>query len=180
VRRRVAALVVAAVLLVAVTVGAQSPEGLRVTPLMDPEAVSVSLSAEGAVSPDANEVLHSGLLLTLTFLLDLKRPSLLWWDHTVRSVVVASSIKFDNLTGLYQVSRSEGGHVTWSERTKDFAEARRWLAFERVWLAAGAELEPNGDYYVQVRMTSSPRRTFPLWPFGGAEASIRAAFTFIR
>lgn len=163
-----------------VSLSAQNGSAVRVTPIVEGGAVSASFSAESAVMADAREVLQSGLLLTLSFVVELKRPSSTWWDHTVRAVSVSASVKFDNLTGTYHVSRSEGGHVTWSERTKDFAEARSWLGFERVRLAGGGELEPNADYYVQVRLTLSPRRTFPFWPFGGDDGSGRADFTYIR
>ena len=66
-------------------------------------------------------------------------------------------------------------------QTKDFAEAREWLtSFARVVLATDAALEPNADYYIRVRMRTSPRRTVPLWPWGTDDGTGRADFTFIR
>ena len=42
-------------------------------------------------------------------------------------------------------------------------------------------LEPNAEYYVQVRVHLTPRRTFSLWPpWGHDDGSGRADFTFIR
>jgi hypothetical protein len=118
----------------------------------------------------------------MTFTVDLKRPSAFWWDRTVASTTVAASVKFDNLTGAYQVSTSRDGHVTWSERTDDIADVRKWITtFDRIPLAEGVHLEPNADYYVQVRLRASPRRTFTLFPFLGTDDSAgRADFTFIR
>jgi hypothetical protein len=118
----------------------------------------------------------------MTFTVDLKRPSGVWWDHTISSAVVASSVKFDNLTGVYQVSKSQDGRVTWSERTDDLNDVRAWMTtFDRVPLAEGERLEPNAEYYLQVRMRASPRRTFSLWPFFGSDDGVgRADFTFIR
>ena len=79
------------------------------------------------------------------------------------------------------VSRLHDGHVTWSDRTRDFTEARDWAGtFERIALATPADLDSNGDYYIDVRMSASPRRTFTLWPFGSDVRSGRAEFTFIR
>jgi hypothetical protein len=90
-------------------------------------------------------------------------------------------VKFDNLTGVYQVSKLQDGRVVWSERTKDDAQVRTWMTtFERVSMQPGVPLEANGDYYVRVRLHASPRRTFSFWPWGRADGSGRADFTFIR
>ncbi|MEO8484352.1 MAG: DUF4390 domain-containing protein [Acidobacteriota bacterium] len=169
--------------LVAVTIPARASVGdIRVTPIIADGRVAASFIATPSFGDDAQAVVQSGLLLTMTFSVDLKRPSGFWWDHTVGSATVAASVKFDTLTGVYQVSKSQDGQVTWSERTDDLPHAREWMTrFDRVPLATGDRLEPNADYYVQVRMRASPRRTFSLWPFFGADDSVgRADFTFLR
>jgi hypothetical protein len=154
---------------------------IRVTPVVAGGAVSVSFVAPAAVGPEARELVKSGLLMTLTFTIDLKEPSTAWFDRGVAQTVVSSSVKFDNLTGVYHVSRLRDEHVFWSERTSDFVKAREELTrFDRIPLAADGQLEPNADYYIRVRMRTSPRRTFPLWPWGSDESSGRAAFTYIR
>jgi hypothetical protein len=162
-------------------VPAQETEAIKVTPIVADGVVAVSIDAAAAVSADTRAVLESGLLVTLTFVLDLKRPVSGWWDRTVRSQIVSSTIKLDTLSGSYQVSRMHEGHVTWSDRTRNFTEARDWSTrFERVPLATHADLDPNAEYYIEVRMTTSPRRTFSLWPFGADAETGRAGFTFIR
>jgi hypothetical protein len=94
---------------------------------------------------------------------------------------VGSTAKFDTLTGVYQVSKWQDGRVTWSDRTKDEAQVRSWMtSFERVDLVTGAALEPNAEYYIHVRLRSTPRRTFSLWPWGTEDAAGRATFTNIR
>lgn len=154
---------------------------IRVTPLIADGQVSVSFSAPGTLGPDAHELVQSGLLMTLTFIVDLKQPSAAWFDRTLARVTLASSVKFDNLTGVYHVSRMREGQVIWSDRTSEFATARGWLTtFDRVTVTDDARLEPNASYYVRVRMRTSPRRTFPLWPWASEEGSGRAVFTFIR
>lgn len=158
-----------------------APGEIRVTPVVANGHVAVSFAAPGALGAEARELVQSGLLMTLTFVVDLKKPSAAWLDRTVAQVTVSSSVKFDNLTGVYHVSRMREGHVIWSERTREFAEARTHLtAFERVRVAEDEALQPNADYYIRVRMRASPRRTFPLWPWTPDDASGRAAFTFIH
>ena len=156
-------------------------DGITVTPIVSGGAVSVSFAAGAAIGTDVRSLVESGLLVTVTFAIDLRKPASVWWDRTVRSQVVASTIKLDTLSGMYHVSRLHDGHVTWSDRTRDFTEARDWAGtFERIALATPADLDSNGDYYIDVRMSASPRRTFTLWPFGSDVRSGRAEFTFIR
>ena len=176
-----AAGVLAAVLVANGTVLART-DGIRVTPIIADGRVAASFVATPGFGDDAQAVVQSGLLLTMTFTIDLKRPSNVWWDHTVSTAVVAASVKLDTLTGVYQVSKSQDGQVTWSERTEDLGHVREWMTtFDKVPLAPGDRLEPNADYYVQVRLRSSPRRTFSLWPFFGSDEGVgRADFTFLR
>lgn len=154
---------------------------IHVTPIVGDGQVLVSFSAPSAVDKESREFVQSGLLMTLNFVVDLKQASTAWFDRGIARVHLSSSVKFDNLTGVYHVSRMRDGQVTWSERTSDFAGVRLWLTtFERVRVPTDVPLQPNAEYYVQVRMRTTPRRTFPLWPWGGDDASGRAVFTFIR
>jgi hypothetical protein len=154
---------------------------IRVTPIVANGEVSVSFSAQGALEEDTRELVQSGLLMTLAFTIDLKKPSAAWFDADVATVDLASSVKFDNLTGVYHVSRLRGGQVFWSERTPEYDSASTWLTtFEKVSVADGSALQPNTEYYIRVRMRASPRRTFPLWPWTSDDGSGRAAFTYIH
>lgn len=163
----------------AVLVAAPPPD-IRVTPLVTDGSVSVSFTVPEAVGPPDRDLVQSGLLMTLTFAVDLKEPSTAWLDRTIAQVTVGTSVKFDNLTGVYHVSRLREGHVVWSERTSDFGQARAWLTtFDRIPVSTTAKLRPNAEYYVRVRMRTTPRRTFPLWPWASDDSSGRAAFTFI-
>jgi len=154
---------------------------IQVTPVVADGRVSASFIAPSAFDDDAQEVIQSGLLVTFTFNVELRRPSTVWFDRTVAAVVVASSVKFDNLTGVYHVSKHEDGRVTWSDRTEDLETLKTWMTtFERVALTPEAPLEPNAEYYVRVGLQTSPKRTFSLWPWAGGSASGRAEFTFVR
>jgi Domain of unknown function (DUF4390) len=155
---------------------------VKVTPLVVNGQVFASFAAPSAFTSDAAEVVKSGLPLTFTFLVELRRPSTIWFDRTISATTLASSVKFDNLTGAYVVSKLRDGHVTWSERTDKEDEMRGWAtSFERVQLEAGEAMEPNVEYYVRVQLRATPRRTFsPFWPFGRDDGSGRADFTFIR
>jgi len=176
-RRAAASAVIAGLASVAVVAAAE----IRVTPLVADGQVFASFAAPAAVTEDARAVMRSGLPLTFTFAVELRRPATIWWDSTLADVRVASSVKYDNLTSVYQISKLQDGRVVWSERTKDEAQVRIWMTtFERVSMQPAVPLEPNADYYVRVRLHASPKQTFSLWPWGRDDGSGRADFTFIR
>ena len=160
---------------------AAQTSGIRVTPVVVDGQILASFSMPGAFTDDAREVMQSGLLLTFRFTIALRRPNGLWWDQTLTETTAATSVKFDNLTRSYQISKTVDNHVIWSDRTMDVAQARTWMTtLDRVPLGAGLTLAPNEEYYIQVRMWASPRRTFSLWPWRGDDGAGRADFTNIR
>jgi hypothetical protein len=156
-------------------------ERIDVTPVVADGQVVASFTAPSSYSDDTEEVVRSGLLVTFTFSVELRRSSSIWLDQTLGAVTVASSVKFDNLLGVYQVSKLADGQVVWSKQTRDGSEVRQWMTtFEKVALMSRTPLEPNAEYYVQVRLHTSPKRTFSLLPWLRETASGRADFTFIR
>ena len=171
----------AAGLFAAVTLAGGQARPIQVTPVVTDGQVTVSFTAPEALDPETRALVQSGLLLTLSFDIDLKAPSAAWFDRTMARAEVASTIKFDNLTGVYLVSRLRDDHVIWSERTHDVAQAELWAtSFDGVHVADTAGLVPNAEYYLRVRLRFSPRRTFPLWPWASDDRSGRAVFTYLR
>jgi len=155
---------------------------LKITPVVTPDGkIVASFTAPSALTNDAREVVRSALPLTLAFTVELKRPAPLWFDKTLGSAAVEAHVQFDTLEGRYLVSKQLNGHVFWSERTESEDQMRTWITqFDRVPIETHDALEPNAEYYVQVKLHISPRQHFPLWPFGRDDGSGRADFTFIR
>jgi hypothetical protein len=168
--------------LVALAAATLAAADVKVTTLVTDGQVYASFAVPSAYSSDARDVVRSGLPLSCVFTVELKRSTTLWFDRTIASATVMSSVKFDTLTGTYQVSKEEDDKVIWSDRTDEEDQMRAWLtAFDRVAIGARDPLEPNAEYYVQVRLHVTPRRTFSLWPpWGRDDGSGRADFTFIR
>ncbi len=154
---------------------------VRVTPLVTAGHVFASFAAGDSYTTEVREAVQSGLPTTLTFVVELRQAAVIWFDRTVSTVTVASSIKYDTLTRTFQVSKMTDGQVFSSESTTKEDDVRKWATeFERVSLSKGDDLEANGEYYVRVRMRATPRRSFSLWPWGRDDATGRADFTFIR
>lgn len=147
---------------------------VRITPVVAEDRVYANFAASGAFSEPVRQAVQSGLPVTLTYIADLRRSSTLWFDQTVASATVASTVKFDTLTGAYQVSKLRETTVQWAQQTQDEAEMRLWVTeFERVPLSETSRLKASGEYYVRVRARDSLPRGFSLWPFGRGEMSGR-------
>ena len=154
---------------------------ITVTPLVAEGHVTASFAAPDAFTDDSREVVTSGVPLTFTYLVELKRPSSIWWDRTLGAATVAASVKFDNLLKSYQVTKQQEGRVTWSQTTPKEDEMRAWItSFDAVPIEVGEALQPNADYYVSVRLDAHPHLRFSFWPWGHSDGSGRADFTFIR
>ena len=187
-RRRIASsrpagLVVAclfALLGVGVSVQAQTTEGLRIVPLVRDDAVLVSFSLTDGFTDEVRAAIQSGLKTTFTYTVDLRLDVPGWVDRTIGTATATSSVEYDNLRRQYHVVRVIDGRTEEARTTEDEAVVRQWLTvLQRLPLFRTSVLEPNREYYVQVRATARPSNGSILWPFGSG-TSAQAKFTFIR
>jgi hypothetical protein len=170
--------IIGAVLAAAVVVSASS---LRITPVVADDKVMATFAAPSVFTAEVREAVQSGMPVMLTFTAELRRTSALWFDQTLASAAVASTVKFDTLTGTYQVSKLRAGAVHWSQQTQKEEEMRLWMTeFERITLDDLRVLSTNGEYYIRVRARDNLPRGFSLWPFGRPEVSGRAELPAAR
>lgn len=168
-------------LLALALVSALPADAIRVTPLVRDGDVFVSFTAPGAVTAELREAIRSGMVITFTYDVTLRQGTFLWFTRTVGEAEIAAGVRFDNLTRTYHVTRMVDGRVIWSESSASEDQVRAWLTeFDRLKLFAGAALQPNAEYAVDIRARISPRRAFMLWPFGRHDATGSAPFTYIR
>jgi len=157
---------------------------VKVTPVVSEGRVLATCAAPTAWTADSRELVRGGVVLTHAFDVELRRPSSLWMDALLARTRVESQVKFDTLTGSFQVSRMRDGRLLESNRSGQEHGVREWMpTFQRIQLDPTEPLEPNAEYYVRVRLFASPRRNvslWTLWPFSRDAASGRATFTFIR
>lgn len=166
--------VVAFVLAVAVRA-----QDLSVTPIARDGRVLVSFDLTDAFSSDVRDAIQSGLATTFSYDVELRRGSA-FFDRTVASVTIEASVRFDNLTRRYQVSRTVDGRVEDARPTEDQQAVRRWLThFEQVPLSNTSTLETNGEYSVRVRAHTRPRNNWFFWPWDRGGVFGQAKFTFI-
>lgn len=159
-----------------------SPDDIQVVELTRDGWVYVSFTFTNGFTNNMREALRSGLPTTITYDIELRREVPVWFDTTLMRATVTASAKYDNLTGQHQLLRKIDGRDEQPVQTRDEEVVRQWLtSLERLKLfKTTAALEPNVEYYIQVRARSTPRTGwFFLWPFDRGEAGGSARFTFI-
>jgi hypothetical protein len=165
----------------AVALAAAAVPDIKVTPVVASGNVLATFVAADAFTDDSREIVRNGMPLTLTYFVEVRRPSTVWLDRTVGSTTVAAKVKFDSLTSMFLVTKEQDTRVTSSKSTAKEDEMREWATkFESVPVSAAEPLEPNADYYVRVRLDAHPNLKFSLWPWNRTNATGRADFTFIR
>jgi hypothetical protein len=169
----------AVVLLAAIGARAEGPD-LRVTPLQRDGQVLVSFELADGWSPDVRDAVQSGLPTTFSYEIELRRGNVLI-DRTIASVTLAASVRFDNLTRRYQMSRTVDGRVEDERPTEDQDTVQRWMTrFERIPVTPTAALETNGEYYLRVRALARPRSAWYVWPWRRGSILGDAKFTVIK
>ncbi len=164
----------------AAPVAAQAPERLHVKTLNRDGQLLVTFTLDGGLTDEMKAVVQSGLRTVFTYDVELKLNVPAWVDRTVASVVVSTSVDYDNLTRRHTISQSLDGRVKDSFVVEDPAQVAQMVThFDRLPLFDTKILEANREYYVVVRADARPRSTASLWPFSGT-ASGSAKFTFIK
>lgn len=153
---------------------------LQVSALVRDGHVLVSWTFADGPLEQLNEAIDSGLTTTFTYDADLRRSVSVWFDRSVASSTVAVSVRKDNLTGRYQLTRSVDGRVEDARVSDSSAAVRTFMtAVDRLALFSTAELEANVEYTVRVRVRTRPRVTWFFWPWNSSAATGSARFTFI-
>jgi uncharacterized protein DUF4390 len=170
---------VVAVILAGVVVRAGEAD-LSVLPIARDGQVLVSFELSDGLTEDVRDAIQSGLPTTFSYVLELRRGTATWFDRTIAAVTMTATVRFDNLTRRYQMSRTFDGRVEDARPTEDRDAVRRWMTrFERVPLLTTSALEANGEYYIRVRARTQPRNSWFFWPWGRDWVLGRALFTFI-
>lgn len=163
-----------------VVVARADGQDLSVLPIARDGQVLISFELSDGLTEDVRDAIQSGLPTTFSYELELRRGTATWFDRTIAAVTITATVRFDNLTRRYQMSRTLDGRLEDARPTEDQDAVRRWMTrFEHVPLSTTSALEANGEYYVRVRAHTQPRNTWFFWPWGRDWVLGRAKFTFI-
>ena len=164
----------------AVAPAAEGPD-ISVTPIARDGQVLVSFELSDGFTAEVRDAIQSGLPTTFAYELELRRGAATWFDRTVAALTITATVRFDNLTRRYQMSRSVDGRVEDARPTEDLDAVQRWMTrFERVPLSRTSTLEANGEYYVRVRAHTRPHNAWFFWPWDRGAVLGHAKFTFIQ
>jgi hypothetical protein len=155
---------------------------LRVAPLPRDGQVLVTFKLTHELTDDIRAKIHSGMLVSFIYKVDLRRSSAVWLDRTLVSTVVKATVRYDNLTRRYYLTRFVDGRMERPETTDSEEIAWDWLTtrFEKLPLFSSVTLESNGEYYVRVRAHAAPRSASFVWPWQGDDVVGFMKFTLIR
>src|SRR6478672_4110138 len=105
------------------------PDGqiLQVAPLARGSEVLVSFKLAQEPTEEIRNAIHSGLTVSLVYKLDLRRSSAGWFDRTIASAVVTASVRYDNLTRKYVVTRAVDGRIDKADSKETEDAAWAWL-----------------------------------------------------
>jgi uncharacterized protein DUF4390 len=154
---------------------------IQVTPLTRDDRVLVTFRLNDVFTDDVLAAIHSGMTVTFTYDVELRRGAALWIDRSMASSRVAASVRYDNLTRRYHVERRWDGRMDKVEVLEREEDVRDWLTnFDKLPLFSNATLEPNAEYYLRVRARKTPRNASFVWPWQGSDVAGLAKFTFLR
>jgi hypothetical protein len=172
--------VLPAAILLSFVVHAAENGDILVTPIAREGQVLVSFELSDGLTPDVRDAIQSGLPTTLSYEVELRRGEPTWFDRTIASITITATVRFDNLTRRYQMSRTLDGRVEDARPAGDQGAVRLWMTrFEQIPVSTTASLEANGEYYVRVRAHTRPRNTWFFWPWDRQAVFGHAKFTFI-
>lgn len=180
-RARRAACALLFVLACQVALAAQAEQSLQVTPLTRNGKVLVTFMLNDAFNDDVRTAIHSGTAISFIYEVELRRSSTMWLDRTMDTSVVTASVRFDNLTRRYYVTRLIDGRIEGTETFEREDDVRKKLTeFDKLPLFSSGALEANAEYYLRVRAHTSPRNAAFVWPWASHEVAGHVKFTFIR
>jgi len=170
---------VATLLLSATVLFAAGPE-VAVTPIWRDGQLLVSFELTDGLTSDMVDAIQSGLPTSYAYDVEVRRGESSWFGRTLTSLTVTATVRFDNLTRRYQLTRTLGAHGETTSTTDNQDTVRRWLTrFDQLPVLTTTALEANSEYSVRVRVHTRPRNAWFWWPWDRGSFFGNAKFTFI-
>ena len=172
---------VAALLLVLLLGGiVRADQHMQVTPLARDGRLLVTFRLNDAFSEEIRTAIHSGLNITFVYDVELRRGTSMWLDRTMAEATVMATVRYDNLTRRYYVTRREDARLERADTVDREDVARDWLtSFEKLPLFNSDILERNAEYYLRIRAHTMPRNASFVWPWERGIAGM-VKFTFLQ
>jgi len=131
--------------------------------------IYASFSLQGAFTDEIREEISAGLPVTFTYYLEVARRRPFWFDKTLVSKTVSTTVTYDTLTHQYSLSKKVNDEVTDTSVAVSDSEMQRWMtSIERVRLADPTDLGDVEKDPIYVRVKSRLQKRFVLFfiPWG--------------
>jgi hypothetical protein len=136
--------------------GAASDLGLVVDPVeASGGAITVSYRVDRPFTPRLTETLLQGMPATITYEVGLWKRKPFWFDKLVVALKNEHKVAFDPWRKAFRVRSGGPGARTWTAASLDSLEASLFVV-RRLPVAMVTGLEPDGAYYVTVRVLIRP------------------------
>jgi hypothetical protein len=120
----------------------------------------LNLQLEGAFTDRIQQAILNGDPTTFKFIVTLSQVKNLWIDDNIADFVVIHTVRYDNATKEFSVTRSWRGSSP--EKTRSFQEAQQLMSvIDRLSIIPLNELEPGHQYQLKTKAVVR-QQTLPL------------------
>ena len=176
-RRRIRAGAAAALFLAA---SVEAASIVDLTPVVRGGGIFVSFRATDAFSEEIEHAIATGLEVAFRYNVELKRARGFWFDAGVARREVRATVRYDNLTKRYQLTREVSGKMDSTEIVADAEAMRRFMtSFDSLRLFELSELTPNERYYVRVKGVLREKNLLLFVPWDFETGWTEAHFSYV-
>ena len=127
------------------------------------EDIKISATLHNGFSKNIVEAIESGVPVTFTYYLELRKKVPMWFDSKVSMRTIKMTLQYDTLKKEYELSSFDGENSS-NKITKEFNEIKERMArLDGISLASSKMLNPNKKYYVRIKANMKSKK---LWfPF---------------
>ncbi|MFV1950629.1 MAG: DUF4390 domain-containing protein [Nitrospinota bacterium] len=127
------------------------------------EDIKISVTLHDGFSKNIVEAIESGVPVTFTYYLELRRKVPMWFDDKVSMRTIKRTLQYDTLKKEYEFGYFDG-EESGNKITKEFDEIKELMTqIDGISLASSKMLNPNKKYYVRIRANMKSER--PWFPF---------------
>ncbi len=138
-------------LFIAGTAQASSPTLVNVGVSAEGNQIAMSAQMTDGFPEEVIEAVESGVPMTYTFHIELRKDKSLWVDSLVSSNTVEHTVQYDSLKKVYRFTET-GNNIKRKLMTRKHERYQQMMAtLDSIPLAPLYKLDPNEKYYIRVK-----------------------------
>ncbi len=119
---------------------------------MEGDVILVSFKLINAFPPEIEKRMKSGLKVSFRHFIEVIDPKWYWWDKEYFKCEIVTTVKYDNLTKQYSLTKSVDGGLIESETTNGLNDVAVWMTeFSNVSGGSVNNLKVGNKYVVRVK-----------------------------